>query len=63
MVTFCFSSEIILYDVAWSDDEHLFAMWMNRIQNKSHLVHYHISNNTVEVKEVSSNTAIEIYIT
>lgn len=56
MVTFCFSGEIILYYVAWSDDEHLFAMWMNRIQNKSHLVHYHISDNTAEVIEVSSNT-------
>ncbi|XP_025191243.1 venom dipeptidyl peptidase 4-like isoform X2 [Melanaphis sacchari] len=47
-----YTNETILYTVVWSDDEHLFAMWMNRIQNESHLVHYHISNNTAEVKEM-----------
>lgn len=50
---FFFSNETILYSVGWSDDEHLFAMWMNRIQNESHLVHYYIHNNTAEVSEVS----------
>jgi len=52
-----FSNETILYSVEWSDDDNLFVMWMNRIQNESHLVHYHIINNTVEVMEVSKNIA------
>ncbi|KAE9529069.1 hypothetical protein AGLY_012023 [Aphis glycines] len=47
-----YTDETILYTVLWSGDEHLFAMWMNRIQNESHLVHYHISNNTAEGKEM-----------
>lgn len=47
-----YTNETILYTVGWSGDEHLFVMWMNRIQNESHLVHYHISNNTAEVKEM-----------
>ncbi|XP_016661848.1 venom dipeptidyl peptidase 4 isoform X1 [Acyrthosiphon pisum] len=47
-----YTNETILYSVGWSDDEHLFAMWMNRIQNESHLVHYHISNNKAEVMEM-----------
>jgi len=48
-----FSNETILYKVVWSEDEHLFAMWMNRIQNESHFVHYYIFDNKAEVIEVS----------
>ncbi|XP_060847595.1 venom dipeptidyl peptidase 4-like [Rhopalosiphum padi] len=47
-----YPNETILYTVGWSDDEHLYAMWMNRIQNESHLVHYYIHNNTAEVSEM-----------
>ncbi|VVC36524.1 Dipeptidylpeptidase IV, N-terminal domain,Peptidase S9, prolyl oligopeptidase, catalytic [Cinara cedri] len=46
-----YTNETILDTVIWSGDEHLYVMWMNRIQNESHLVHYYISNNSVEVRE------------
>lgn len=61
-----YRNETILYKAVWSDDDHLYVMWMNRFQNKSHLVHYHIENNAANVKEVSLNyiwylLGIEIY--
>lgn len=57
-----YRNETILYKAMWSDDDHLYVMWMNRLQNKSHLVHYHIENNAADVKEVSLNYTLGIYL-
>lgn len=54
------SNETILYTVIWSGDEHLYAMWMNRYQNESHLVHYHIKNDVAIIKEVRIQLRIQI---
>lgn len=56
------SDETILYKVIWSNDENLFAMWMNRFQNESHLVHYHVTDDTVKVKEVSVSIIFGVFI-
>lgn len=46
------SSDIILNTVVWSDDNNLFVMWMNRVQNESTLVHYFVAD-SVDSKNVS----------
>ncbi|CAI6356937.1 unnamed protein product [Macrosiphum euphorbiae] len=47
------TKNIILNTVVWSDDTNLFAMWMNRIQNKSYLVHYSVFNSAESVNVVT----------
>ncbi|XP_022174012.1 venom dipeptidyl peptidase 4 isoform X2 [Myzus persicae] len=47
------TKNIILNTVVWSDDTNLFAMWMNRIQNKSYLVHYSVVNSAETIQVVT----------
>jgi len=47
------TKDIILNTVIWSDDTNLFAMWMNRVQNKSYLVHYSVVNSAESINVVT----------
>ncbi|KAE9544117.1 hypothetical protein AGLY_001806 [Aphis glycines] len=47
------TKDIILYTVQWSDDTNLFTFWMNRVQNKTYLVHYSVVDSAESINVVT----------